>query len=105
MTQIQNAFAPDQTNHHGTPCFGRSTREQARNFLRCGTLSGTFYVSQKNMANQQLLTLRRLADEDPAALAEEAIAAREDGFMRTEGRRLQEPGHVVAVYLLLNSGA
>ena len=83
MTPISNAFAPDQTNHHGTPCFGRSTREQARNFLRCGTLSGTFYVSQKDMANQQLLTLRRLADEDPAALAEEAIAAREDGFMRT----------------------
>jgi len=83
MTQISNAFAPDAVNHHGVPTFARSTRQQARNFLRCGTLSGTFYVSQKDMANQQLLTLRRLADEDPAALAEEAVSAREDGFMRT----------------------
>ncbi len=83
MTQIANAFAPDAVNHHGVPTHARSTRQQARNFLRCGTLSGTFYVSQKDMAAQQLLTLRRLADEDPAALAEEAIAAREDGFMRT----------------------
>lgn len=70
-------------NHHGVPSFTRSTREQVRNYLRTGTLSGTFYVGGREMAQAQLLELVRLAGQDPWALAEEAVAARNDGFMRT----------------------
>lgn len=80
---LENLTGADPVNHHGVPTFDRSTRQQARNFLRTGTLSGTFYVAPKEMAGQQLLTLCRFAGQDPAALAEEAVAARTEGFMRT----------------------
>ncbi len=80
---LSNLTGTDTRNHHGFPTFTRSTREQVRNYLRTGTLSGTFYVGGKEMAKDQLLMLRQLADQDPAALCEEAVAARQDGFMRT----------------------
>ena len=80
---LSNLTGTDTRNHHSFPTFARTTREQVRNYLRTGTLSGTFYVGGKEMAQEQLLMLRRLADQDPAALCEEAVAARQDGFMRT----------------------
>ncbi len=87
FSTLRHAFETSRggriVNHHGVPTFTRSNREQARNFLRTGTLSGTFYVGRKEMAQDQLLTLTRLAAEDADALADEAVAARNDGYMRT----------------------
>lgn len=84
---LRNAFETSRSgrivNHHGVPTFTRSLREQVRNYLRTGTLSGTFYVGGREMAQAQLLELVRLAAQDPQALAEEAVSARQDGFMRT----------------------
>ncbi len=70
-------------NHAGAPAYKHGLRDQVRNFLRCGTLSGTFYVSAQQDAVETIETLRRFGEQDAVALAEEAISAREEGFMRT----------------------
>lgn len=88
MSHISRALATvgretPVVNHEGFPSFRRSDREQARNYLRTGTLSGTFYASLDEVAADTVATLRRLGEADPVALAQETVAAREDGFMRT----------------------
>lgn len=77
------ASVATHANHEGFPTFVHGLRDQVRNFLRTGTLSGTFYVGVHQLAQETIETLRRFAEQDPMALAQEAVAAREDGYMRT----------------------
>lgn len=70
-------------NHEGALAHVHSLRDQVRNYLRTGTLSGTFYVGASQLVTETIETLRRFGEQDAVALAEEAISAREDGYMRT----------------------
>ena len=72
-----------QFNAEGFACFTHDLRDQARNFLRTGTLTGTFYASASVLARETVDVLCRLADQDANVLCEETIAARTDGYMRT----------------------
>lgn len=85
MSHVRTVLASVATpvNHEGFPTYVHSLRDQVRNFLRTGTLSGTFYVGASQLAKETIDTLRRFAEQDPMALAQEAVAAREDGYMRT----------------------
>lgn len=73
----------DRRNHEGFPTFVHGLRDQVRNFLRTGTLTGTFYVGAVELSKEMIDVLRRFGEQDPIALSEEAISAREEGFMRT----------------------
>lgn len=72
-----------QTNHEGFQSFKHDLRDRARNFLRTGTLNGTFYVSASALAQETIDVLGHLADQDAHVLCEETISARTDGYMRT----------------------
>ena len=81
---IQALVAASEThNHAGALAFKYSLRDQVHNFLRTGTLSGTFYVSAVQLARETIETLRRFGEQDAEALSEETISAREEGYMRT----------------------
>jgi len=84
MTQIATTLRPvETTNHAGFKAFVHGWRDQVRNFLRTGTLSGTFYVRKEKLAAEMVQTLVAFGVEDAVALAEETVSAREDGYMRT----------------------
>lgn len=72
-----------RVNHEGFPTYVHSFRDQVRNFLRTGTLTGTFYVGAIELSREMITTMRRLGEQDPVALCEETISAREEGYMRT----------------------
>jgi len=81
---ITSALCPAElTNHAGFKAFVHGRRDQVRNFLRTGTLSGTFYVRKEKLAAEILQTLVAMGVEDAEALAKESVSAREDGYMRT----------------------
>jgi 60 kDa SS-A/Ro ribonucleoprotein len=73
----------DRRNYHGFKTFEHSLRDRVRNFLRTGTLTGTFYVGAVELSREMINTLQHLGAQDPIALSEEAISAREEGYMRT----------------------
>ena len=85
MNQIQTVLSQvnDHRNHHGFKAYVHGLRDQVRNFLRTGTLSGTFYVGAVELSKEMIDTLRRFGEQDPIALSEEAISARNEGYMRT----------------------
>lgn len=85
MSQIQTVLSHvnDRNNHEGFKAYVHGLRDQVRNFLRTGTLSGTFYVGAVELSKEMIDTLRRFGEQDPIALSEEAISAREEGYMRT----------------------
>ena len=85
MSQLQSVLVESQidVNHEGQRCWKHSLRDRVRNFLRTGTLSGTFYVAAPQLARETIDTLVAFGREDAAALADETVAARKDGYMRT----------------------
>lgn len=84
FASVLASVVPSQpVNYEGFPTFDRALRDQVRNYLRTGTLSGTFYVGASQLAAETIATLRRFADQDAHALAGEVVLAREDGYMRT----------------------
>lgn len=72
-----------RTNYAGGDTYVHGLRDQARNLLRTGTLSGTFYVSAAQMTRETVQTLHAFGQQDADALAEEAVSARQEGYMRT----------------------
>lgn len=87
MSHVRSVFASvvpaGSVNYEGFPTYVHGLPDQARNFLRTGTLTGTFYVDARQLATEVIETLHRFAEADPMALAREAISARQDGYIRT----------------------
>lgn len=75
--------ASSRTNHEGFPTHVHGLRDQVRNLLRTGTASGTFYVRADQLLQETIDTLRTFGLVDADALAEEAVSARQEGYMRT----------------------
>lgn len=85
MSQIETVLAASEldVNHEGQRCWTHSRRDQVRNFLRTGTLSGTFYVAAPQLAHEMIDALVAFGREDAVTLGDETVAARKDGYMRT----------------------
>jgi len=80
MSAIYNKA--DKLNRAGSPAFSRSIEEDTIAVLTTQTLSNTFYVGQKELAQEMVEVLRKMSAKDPEFLAKALIYARNKGLMK-----------------------
>ena len=72
----------DETNHEGFPTFTQPDKEQYLQVLLTNTLSGTFYVKEKELLKGALDLHKHFAQTDPQFMAKAIVYARNKGMMR-----------------------
>lgn len=80
MSAIYNKA--DKVNKAGSLAFSRTVEEDTIAVLTTQTLSNTFYVGQKELAQDTVEVLRKMSDKDPMFLAKALIYARNKGLMK-----------------------
>lgn len=71
-----------KVNSAGFASFERSLEEDTLSVLMTNTISATYYVSEKELAEQTVDILTRMADKDSEFLAKALVFARNKGLMR-----------------------
>lgn len=74
--------APTARNHENFPAYAPSTREAVAELLFLGTLGHTFYATGAEWAETTTRTLQAAVREDPEWVAQAAVAARTEGYVR-----------------------
>ena len=74
---------PDTVNHEGFPAYTPSTDDALVELLVLGTMGNTFYVSDKELLTETIKMCQQFATTDPQFLAQTALFARTQGFVRS----------------------
>lgn len=72
----------DHKNAEGFPAFSRSIEEQTLSVLMTSTLSNTFYTKDRELAQETVEVLRKMAAKDPEFLARACAYARDKGLLK-----------------------
>jgi 60 kDa SS-A/Ro ribonucleoprotein len=75
--------ALDHQNRAGAPSYLRSLREQVVQVLTTGTLSGAYYASRDELAEEAVEVLTTCREADASFLAKALVYGREVGMMKT----------------------
>ncbi len=75
--------APDTANHEGFPAYTPDLRERIAECLMLGTFGNSFYASGRDLAAEAVDVLRRGVTEAPRFVAQAAVLAREEGYVRS----------------------
>lgn len=83
LVETPPAPAPDTVNHEGFPAYTPSTDDALVELLVLGTMGNTFYVSDKELLTETIKMCQQFATTDPQFLAQTALFARTQGFVRS----------------------
>lgn len=74
---------PDIRNREGFPAWSATEQERVAEVLFLGTFGNTFYARGGDLANEAVDVLRKAIVNDPVFVAQAAVLAREEGYIRS----------------------